>query len=59
MQRNGSWVQLARPDGAHFPADLRRHGEILEDLLGPAEAAAFPLHDEVPKGNRGKLPVLS
>src|SRR5215469_7071770 len=48
-----SW--LVRPNRSHFHAHFHRYGVILEDLLCPAEATAFPLHDEIPKGVRGSI----
>src|SRR6516225_7501174 len=41
---------LARPNHSHLRAHLHRYGVVLEDLLRPAKAAAFPLHDKIPKG---------
>src|SRR5215472_1511303 len=46
---------LARPNRSHLRAHLYRYGVVLEDLLRPAKAAAFPLHDEIPKGVRGGI----
>src|ERR1044071_10215167 len=47
--------ELARPYRSHLGADLGRHGVVGEDLLGRAKLAAFPLHDEAPKGVRGSI----
>src|SRR6516225_11178442 len=47
--------QLARPSRSHLRAYLHRYGVVLEDLLRPAKAAAFPLHHEIPKGVRGSI----
>ena len=47
--------QLAGPNRSHLRAHLHRYGVVLEGLLGPAKAAAFPLHDEIPKGVRGSI----
>src|SRR6516164_7566868 len=46
---------LARPNRSHLRAHLYRYGVVFEDLLRPAKAAAFPLHDEIPKGVRGSI----
>ena len=46
---------LARPNRSHLRAHLYRYGVVFEDLLRPAKAAAFPLHDEIPKGVRGGI----
>ena len=47
--------QLPRLNRSHLRAHLHRYGVVLEDLLRPAKAAAFPLHDEIPKGVRGSI----
>ena len=48
-------ARLARPNNSHLRAHLRRYGIILEDRFRPAKAAAFALHDEIPKGVRGSI----
>jgi hypothetical protein len=55
LSKDSSTGWLTRPSRSHLRAHLHRYGVVPEDLLRPAKAAAFPLHDEIPKGVRGSI----
>src|SRR5215472_3114919 len=45
--------KTARSNRSHPCAHLARYAVVFKDLLRPAKAAAFPLHDEIPKSIGG------